>query len=88
MNARLAEGLAELRAQLGSCMSDLSTMPRHMAGTEWHADRADEARWLVRTIARYERLAGRDAAIAAAAPRPGFVFVDPAEIPGMLVALS
>ncbi len=47
--------LSDLRAQLADVMADLARMPRHMAGTEWHHDRAEEARWLVRTIERMEQ---------------------------------
>lgn len=44
-----------LKRQLRGVMEDLSTMARHMAGTEWHMDRVEEARFLVREI---ERLVG------------------------------
>lgn len=49
--------LADMKAQLASCMTDLATMPKHKAGSEWHTDRVEEARWLVRAINRME---GRD----------------------------
>lgn len=48
------EKLEALRQQLRTVAADLDAMPRHMAGTEWHLDRVEEARWLVKTIARYE----------------------------------
>jgi len=54
MSDRLAARLAELRAQLRGVAAELDAMPRHLAGTEWHLDRADEARFLARTIARFE----------------------------------
>lgn len=56
------ERLADLRAQLRSVAAELDGMGRHMAGTQWHADRVEEARWLVRTIARYEAAAVAPAA--------------------------
>lgn len=46
--------LQDLRAQLKSVSEELARMPRHLAGTEWHTDRVNEAEWLVRTIARME----------------------------------
>lgn len=46
--------LETLKARLTSVASDLDNMARHMAGTEWHRDRVDEARWLVREIERRE----------------------------------
>jgi hypothetical protein len=49
--------LASLKAQLKSVMDDLAAMPLHKVGSEWHRDRVNEARWLVRSIARQE---GRD----------------------------
>jgi hypothetical protein len=63
----MTERLAELRAQLADVARDLDGMGAHMAGTEWHADRVDEARWLVRTIAAIELAAERDARTAVAA---------------------
>ena len=44
----------EMRAQLRSAMEELSRMPRHLAGSEWHADRVEQARWLTRAIERRE----------------------------------
>lgn len=55
----MAGDLADLRRQLKDVMNDLATMPAHKAGTEWHADRVEEARWLTRTVNRME---GRDPA--------------------------
>ncbi len=49
--------LTSLREQLASVARDLSTMARDVAGTEWHTDRVDEARWLVGEIERVEALA-------------------------------
>lgn len=48
--------LQSLRDQLASVMQDLDAMPRHKEGSDWHADRVDEAMWLVRTIERHEAL--------------------------------
>lgn len=46
--------LEDMREQLRSVMEELSRMPRHLAGTEWHADRVEEARWLTEAIAKRE----------------------------------
>lgn len=51
--------LQDLRRQLRNVMSDLAAMPEHKAGSQWHTDRVEEARWLTRTISRME---GRDPA--------------------------
>jgi hypothetical protein len=48
--------LESLRAQLKAVMTDLSNMPRHKAGTDWHQDRVSEAWWLVAAIERQEKL--------------------------------
>jgi hypothetical protein len=50
----MAGDLADQRRQLKSVMDDLATMPAHKAGSEWEADRVEEARWLVRSINRME----------------------------------
>lgn len=47
--------IESMREQLKSCMADLSSMPRHKAGSEWHTDRVAEARWLVGAIERMEQ---------------------------------
>jgi hypothetical protein len=45
-------GIEDMRRQLASCTQDLATMPKHKAGTEWHQDRVEEARWLTAAIER------------------------------------
>jgi Cys-tRNA synthase (O-phospho-L-seryl-tRNA:Cys-tRNA synthase) len=55
----MAGTLADLKAQLADVMADLANMPRVKAGSRWHADRVEEARWLVRAI---DRMEGRDPA--------------------------
>ncbi len=48
--------LKSLREQLTSVARDLSTMSAALAGSEWHLDRVDEARFLVAEIERVEAL--------------------------------
>lgn len=50
----MAGDLADLKRQLADVMNDLANMPRHKAGTEWHKDRGEEARWLTAAINRRE----------------------------------
>lgn len=47
--------LEDLKAQLKSVMDELSTMTPALAGSEWHDDRVEEARWLVGAIESRER---------------------------------
>ena len=47
--------LDSLKSQLRSVAADLDGMTREMAGTEWHRDRVDEARFLVREIERLSK---------------------------------
>jgi hypothetical protein len=49
--------LADLRAQLADVMMELGRMGRHKAGTQWHHDRVEEARWLVAALDRLEEAA-------------------------------
>jgi hypothetical protein len=50
MSDQLAARLTELRARLRAVAAELAAAPAARG-----ADLADEARWLVRTIARFER---------------------------------
>jgi hypothetical protein len=47
--------LEVLKSQLKSVAADLSTMARDQAGSAWHLDRVEEARWLVAEIERPEK---------------------------------
>lgn len=48
--------LTTLRRQLTAVARDLDNLAPAQAGTEWHRDRVDEARWLVSEIERVERM--------------------------------
>jgi rubrerythrin len=48
----MAAYVESLIAQLKSVAADLDSMTRDQAGSAWHRDRVDEARWLVAEIDR------------------------------------
>lgn len=47
--------IQNLKGRLASVMQDLDTMPAARLGSEWHADRCDEVRWLASELERLSK---------------------------------